>query len=228
MIEQYDLSADRVVLLAHPPAPSFLTALDHASSRIEAKRPTRKAALCLLCVARVDDPRKGVGELLHAVARARAADMPVELTVAGPYTERWRDAFSEAIRASEVRLLGKVDVGQLVEQYLSHDALVVPSRQEGFGIVVSEAFHAGLPVIATGCGGSEATILHSEGGLLVDRDVNAMVSTFHTLLESADLLPTMAANARRYASSELSISTFVQRVRTLTQHLVESRAPLPV
>jgi glycosyltransferase involved in cell wall biosynthesis len=109
---------------------------------------------------------------------------------------------------------------QLVEEYLSHDAFVLPSRQEGFGIVVAEAFHAGLPVISTRCGGPEDFIVKSEAGLLVDHGEVSIAAAIETLASNDDLRMRCAANAFRYAAAELSFSIFAGRVRSLTDDLV--------
>jgi len=164
--------------------------------------------------------------MLAAVAHARAARLPVELTVVGPYSERWRQRFTSLLEASGASLRGRVHLDELALAYLSHDALILPSRQEGFGIVVAEAFHAGLPVIATHSGGPEDTINQSGGGLLVDREPASIAASFQILLENVALRRSMAANAARYASGVLSIPAFFGRVRDLTQILIENARPL--
>lgn len=58
---------------------------------------------------------------------------------------------------------------QLAEFYRSADFLVLPSRKEGFGLVVAEAIVCGTPVLATLSGGPEE-IVTSECGILVNSD----------------------------------------------------------
>lgn len=47
------------------------------------------------------------------------------------------------------RSLGHVDNTRLKEIYASHDVLILPSRQDGFGMVLLEAFASGLPIVAS-------------------------------------------------------------------------------
>ena len=220
MIERYNLSSNRVLLLSHPPTFRFLQALKRAGQEFPGPAANGGGPVRLLCVGRVDDPRKGVAELLQAVVLARSAGLSISLTVVGPYSEKWARRFAALISASQATLLGKVDLDELARQYLSHSALVVPSRQEGFGIVVAEAFHAGLPVIATRCGGPEAAIRSSGAGMLTEREPAALAAAFQIIVSNPSLLRELSANAARFASAELSPAAFACRVREITGDLI--------
>ncbi len=107
------------------------------------------------------------------------------------------------------------DVGQLVvaqdrtpEQlrnlYAGSDVLVVPSLPtrdflEPWGLVVNEAFHQGVPVIATDAVGAAAggLVRHEHTGLIVPAgDVRALRAAIHRLHDDADLRHRLGANAR--------------------------------
>jgi glycosyltransferase involved in cell wall biosynthesis len=64
-----------------------------------------------------------------------------------------------------VRFLGKRSGRELVELFHIADVLVVPSRNEPFGIVVLEGWAAGKPVVATRNGGPGEIIRHGRDGL---------------------------------------------------------------
>jgi glycosyltransferase involved in cell wall biosynthesis len=55
-------------------------------------------------------------------------------------------------------------VDSVAELIRSAALFVLPSRQEGFGIVVAEALAAGVPVLVTPSGGPEALVRESGGG----------------------------------------------------------------
>lgn len=54
-----------------------------------------------------------------------------------------------------VKMLGRLSREQIAKCYSQFDCFVLPSARETFGVVFTEAMAAGLPVIATDCGGPE-------------------------------------------------------------------------
>ena len=67
-----------------------------------------------------------------------------------------------------VRFLGNMGPhGDLINLFKSTDAVVVPSRNEPFGIVVLEAWAAGKPVVSTRNGGPREFVSHNQEGYLV-------------------------------------------------------------
>lgn len=69
-----------------------------------------------------------------------------------------------------VILPGKVSHEELVEYYNLCDVFVMPSKQEGFGVVFLEALACGKPVIAGNQDASREAVLNGELGLLVNPD----------------------------------------------------------
>ena len=66
-----------------------------------------------------------------------------------------------------VRFVGKMGGGALHALFKSCDAVVVPSRNEPFGIVVLEAWSAAKPVVATNSGGPRDFVNPNVTGVLV-------------------------------------------------------------
>lgn len=105
-------------------------------------------------------PRKGVDALLAAYGRAFRATDPVVLIIKStPNPHNEVVAQLARCRAADpdfpnVHLeLGDWSRGQMTALYQACDALVMPSRGEGFGLPAAEAMLHRLPVIATGWGG---------------------------------------------------------------------------
>ncbi|MCC6812015.1 MAG: glycosyltransferase family 4 protein [Deltaproteobacteria bacterium] len=106
--------------------------------------------------------RKGLLRLLQAL---RVAPSGWSLSIAGDaardprYTAKVLAILREPF-AQQIVVHGRVGDAALAELYASHDVLVLPTSFEGFGMVISEALHAGLEVITTRAG---ATVEASGG-----------------------------------------------------------------
>ena len=104
-------------------------------------------------------PRKGVSQLLHALA---SLDVPkLHLTVAGSGPDRPDlEAMTSALGLEgRVRFIGFVDQTELPGLYASHDLFVFPTLRDTFGVVTLEAMAAGLPVVASTCAGSTSDFI---------------------------------------------------------------------
>jgi glycosyltransferase involved in cell wall biosynthesis len=66
-----------------------------------------------------------------------------------------------------VELHGPVPRAELMAQYRASDALLFPSLCDGFGMVVTEAWASGLPVITTGCAGAADLLKPGGNGILI-------------------------------------------------------------
>ena len=111
--------------------------------------------LSLLCVARIDR-QKNQMMLVEALARIPGATV----RLVGPVTQPDYRAELEA-RAAQLGVSDRLSFAgalkpgskELLDEYRKADVFVLPSRHEPFGIVVLEAWAAGLPVVASDVGG---------------------------------------------------------------------------
>ncbi len=108
----------------------------------------------LLCVA-VVAPHKGHDVLIEALARC--ADLDWQLTCVGAhdraFVERLRRRIAEHGLAERVRFTGPLTGTDLDRRYADADLLVLATRGETFGMVVTEALARGIPVLASDVGG---------------------------------------------------------------------------
>src|SRR5262249_9905818 len=119
-------------------------------------------------VGRLDEPVKGFGVLLSAMARVRAHEPRALCLVVGDGAGR--QALQEQAVAlglqDRVRFLGsRADVPRLLQAFALY---VRPSRSEGFGLAALEAMAAALPVVATRAGGLPEVVEEGVTGDLVD------------------------------------------------------------
>jgi glycosyltransferase involved in cell wall biosynthesis len=120
--------------------------------------------------------RKRVLELVEAFARLPSSH--AELILVGAelepaYAERVRAAIAEGGVESRVSWLGSLLEAGVAEQLALADALVLPSALEGYGMVLSEALWAAVPIIAARVGAAEQLVNQTAAGLLFEPDDEA-------------------------------------------------------
>ena len=114
-------------------------------------------------------PIKGFGDLLEAFREASdRAGTDLELTIVGKGPER--ETLEQKARdlgiADKVHFTGQLDRREIAELFAESDCFVLLSKAETFGVAYIEAMAAGLPVIATACGGPN-DFVDGENGMLV-------------------------------------------------------------
>lgn len=131
-------------------------------------------AKVLLHVGRID-PQKNQMEAVEVFDRVAAVLKDTWLLLAGATTDKEYEArVMERIRQSAARsrilCLGNVTPGSqsLADLYASADLLLMTSRHEPFGIVILEAWAAGLPVVSSRVGGIPYFVEHGRNGLLYE------------------------------------------------------------
>lgn len=87
----------------------------------------------------------------------------------GPEMENLKQLCEQLDCEKNVQFFGTVDRSTIAKEFQESDFFVLPSALETFGVVYIEAMAAGLPVIATACGGPE-DFVDSSNGILISVD----------------------------------------------------------
>ncbi len=159
-----------------------------------------------LCVGAVV-PHKGQDLLLDALGGI--ASPPWRCTVVGPldrdprFVERLRRQAADSGLADRICFAGPRVDAEPRRQYREADLLVLPSRLESYGMVVTEALAVGLPVVAAAVGGVPEALGWTPAGppgLLVPADdADALGDALVTWLRDAGMRERLrrAAHERR-------------------------------
>lgn len=131
--------------------------------------------------------RKGA-DLLPDIMKALGRS-DVVLVVIGDGPERQnieRRAAEYGIR-DHVRLLGAVPNSEMMKYYAIADALVMPSREEGFPRVLLEAMASGVPFVASAVGGVRDIVPpEAASGLVAHPDPAVFARTLNVVLSMSD------------------------------------------
>ncbi len=140
----------------------------------------------ILCVAHLY-PRKDVATLLRAI-RQMETDALLRIVGIGPELTRLRRLCRDLHLESRVTFLEHISFAQLAQEYRNADVFCLPSRQEGFGIVLLEAMAAGLPVVAARTAAIPEVVPDGQCGLLVEPgDVAGFAAALDALLKDSAL-----------------------------------------
>jgi len=165
----------------------------------------------LLYVGR-SDPYKNVTTLIRAFAAARQqVPVPLRLTIAGSPDPRYPEAQALAREydlEDSVHWTGYVSDDELLQLYQSCDALVHPSRYEGFGLQILEAMACGLPVI-TSNGGSLPEVAGDAAIVLSPDDTAGFAASIVKVLTD----PSLAADLRRRGLAQAARFTWQATAR---------------
>jgi glycosyltransferase involved in cell wall biosynthesis len=164
----------------------------------------------LLFVGRLN-PQKGVEHLLHALSQMKA---PATLDIVGdgPSRSGLESQARELGIASRVRWHGQVSQTELPRFYQTAAAVVVPSADEGLGLVAVEALLCETPVVAFDSGGLRDVIQHDKTGLLVKPgDRAALAAALDDLLARDGRGGDLGRAGRLYALSAFAPESTARR-----------------
>ena len=137
--------------------------------------------------------RKGIPYLLEAFARLRHPRK--RLTLAGDVQDDLRPLLA-TLPTANVTFAGSVPQPQLAHRMSASHVLVLPSIEEGFGLVMAQAMACGCPVIASSATGAEHLFADNQAGFIVGpRDTGALALRLQQLADDPALRAQMSAAA---------------------------------
>jgi glycosyltransferase involved in cell wall biosynthesis len=126
------------------------------------------------------------------------AERPLQLVLVGMpgygYA-RVKDAIAESPFKHDIRLLGWMEPEAIVRLMNAAEAFVFPSKYEGFGLPILEAFACGTPVIA-GSGSSLEEVGSDAAAYADPRQTDDIARVIRYVLDHAETRRTMADKGR--------------------------------
>ncbi len=165
--------------------------------------------------------RKGVDLLSRAFVRLAREFPSVSLKIAGAGRLAGTIARTLEPVRERVELAGFKDWSELPELYASADVLCVPSRYDGWGLVVPEGLAAGLPVIATDRMGAALEFVRtgSNGWLIPAGDEDRI---FSAMREAALLSEAALGQLGQRARESVSEHTLAHGVERFVRYAREA------
>ena len=188
-------------------------------------RGSRRAGL--LFVGRLT-PQKGLDALLDAFARMQARTT-LDVIGGGPDEGALRARAASLGIADRVRWHNPVPPTSLAPWYAGASAVVVPSREEGLGLVAVESLLCETPVVAFRSGGIVDIVRDGETGLLAPPgDAPALAACLDRVVGSHDLARRLGAAGRAHVSARFSPAAAAATYRAVYDRaLAQLGAPSP-
>ena len=197
-------------------------------------------------------PRKGVDVLLAAYARAFRRGDPVRLVIKGfpnPHNdvaEQIAQLIARDPQAPEIEFINAdcawTEVLRLYEQA---DAVVLPTRGEGFNIPAAEALAAGIPLIVTGHSGQRdfagpdvarqvafdyarsGSHLKTGASVWAEPSVDDLATAMREAIAGGSEAAARIARGQRIADALNDTGAWARRVRQIAMNLIGSGQPKP-
>jgi phosphatidyl-myo-inositol dimannoside synthase len=135
-----------------------------------------KETKILLTVGRISniERRKGYDKVIEILPEVVKHKSNLVYILSGKYDENEKQRVMKLVQEKSIqnnfRMTGFIEDKELTDHYLLADIFIMPSIQEGFGIVFLEALVCGLPVIAGNKDGSVEALMNGRLGKLINPD----------------------------------------------------------
>jgi glycosyltransferase involved in cell wall biosynthesis len=163
--------------------------------------------------------RKGVSDLLQALALPALRSERIEVTLAGGGDVAGYEAKARQLGiAGFVHFTGWVDQKQVARLMSRTDVLVLPSYDEGLPLVILEALANGVAVVCTPVGEIGSVLSDGVNACFIKPgDVPGIAAALGKVLREPDLMDTLGRNGRALHEQQFSLSRFFSSVARIHQ-----------
>ncbi len=166
---------------------------------------------------------KGNDLLLQAwaIVQTKCFDWTLDVYGNGDRTPYHNQMLKLGINLSHCHLFGPTS--DVKHEYLNSSVFVLPSRFEGFGLVLIEAMACGVPIVSFDCENGPRSIITDgvDGFLISPFDVDAFAEKVILLMKDENLRREMGENAQRSAA-KYDIDIVGQQWKQLFDELMQN------
>lgn len=173
--------------------------------------------------------RKGVPELLRALADPALARLPVRLTLAGGGDASGYQALAQQLGvADRVHFHGWATQAQVTELLAQSDAMVLPSHDEGLPLAILESLAQGVAVVCTPVGEIPHVLQHELNACFVEPGNPASIARgLAMVLGDREVRQRLERNGRALYLARFSMPQFAAHVARVHQRQFGLSAPPP-
>lgn len=174
-------------------------------------------------------PRKGLDLLLQGLARLPEDRWQLRVIGVGPDAGTYKDAARELGVADRVEWVGAVPNRQVHDFLNSADAMVLPSRFDGWGAVVNEALSVGTPVVVSdACGAAELVTGSERGEVFRSNSTPALTAALRKQLFRGRVGAAQRTAIRNWAAASIAPTVAAEYLLGVMEHVRNGAArPAP-
>lgn len=165
--------------------------------------------------------RKGGGVLIQAMPEVlkRLPGYRLVMIGEGPLQADWQGLVSRLGLQDEVRLIGTQTQAEISAWMRRASLFVLPSLEEGQGVVFVEALASGLPCLGTAVGGIPDVLTPQVGRLAAPGDPAVLAEAICDILEDQAGWQSMCSSARQRAEREFDWDRIAARLMEIYQRV---------
>ncbi|NLE04213.1 MAG: glycosyltransferase family 4 protein [Crenarchaeota archaeon] len=221
LLQYYQVDASKIRLIPNGVDTDRFTPIgEYEKIRQQIKLGNRKM---VLCVGRLI-LRKGINYLIEAAKQITKeyTNILFVLVGNGPLRNQLEFEITSAGLNKNFQFLGDVSEEDLPKIYRCADVFVLPSIQEGQGIVLLEAQASGKPVVAFNISGVTEALQNNQTGFLVKpRSSDDLAQVILKLLSDAPLREKMGAKGREFVLHNLSWDITAKKQYSVYKEAIE-------
>jgi len=214
IVEHYGITADKITIVSNGVDIEKFKPADPAAAKQKLGLSQEPTVLFMGSLI----PRKGLPYLVKAAEKVvkQQANAKFVIVGTGPLRRQIEESVATAGLTINFVFLGNLKEDQLSVAYNAADVFVLPSIQEGQGIVLLEAQACGKPVVAFGVGGVNETVHQKETGFLIDLgDTEGFADRLLELLGDEALRMKMGAAGRGFVAKNYTWDLCAQRMLSI-------------
>lgn len=168
--------------------------------------------------------RKGVRYLIDAFRLIMASHPDYSLVVIGEGPQRESlEKLAADFPEGKVAFLGALSQAEIKRWMQTARVFVLPSLEEGQGVVLVEALACGTPCVASNVGGIPDVIIPEVGGLVPPRDSKALADAIDETIVDLPNWQLMSRNARSRAENTYNWDRIASEIVQIYRQVINDR-----
>ena len=224
--EMFDITNDRIIIVPYGVSERFSVPEDGKTlQNLRKKHGIDEEKVVLILAGRIS-PEKGQDIMVEALKKLdkRIKNKIHFIFLGGKRNEKSFKWLESLIEESQIHHFTSIIPWEDPKPFYDiTDILVLPSREEGSGLVVAEAMLGSCCIIRSNTGGAPEQIVEGHTGYVFENeDTSKLAELIEILVEDTSLRTAMMSNCKRKALNEFTTPKMIQRTFEVYEKLAGS------